>query len=119
MGAMDSLLLIAFIVIAAVVGKPLSFINCAMLEKATKSGDASSAYAFLESMGWNISQVLHGRLSLIQLAGATMTNCYVAKAMWGLSIGLCILFATTALLLPTLFFKNKKAAALAAKMEGV
>ncbi|OCK77758.1 hypothetical protein K432DRAFT_303473 [Lepidopterella palustris CBS 459.81] len=108
MSGVDSLLLIAFIVVAVTVGKPLSFLNCAFIGNASKSVDEASAYAFAESVAQNLN-VVGSKLGLGSWAGATKTNCYETKAIWGFSIALCILFTTSSILLPTLFYKNKKA----------
>jgi hypothetical protein len=80
--ALDSLLLIAVIVVAVTVGKPLSYLDCAALPN---TGTTSS---FLESVGMNM-----GKVNYWVWAGADKTTCYEMKAIWGLSIALCILFA--------------------------
>ncbi|OCL04508.1 hypothetical protein AOQ84DRAFT_116204 [Glonium stellatum] len=108
MSGVDSLLLIAFIVVAVTVGKPLSFLNCYMIGAASKEVDAASAYAFTMSVSENLN-TMGSKLGLGNWAGATKTNCFETKTVWGLSIALCILFTTSCILLPTLFYKNKKA----------
>lgn len=110
MSGVDSLLLIAFIVVAVTVGKPLSFLNCYMIGAASEEVDAASAYAFTMSVSQNLN-TMGSKLGLGNWAGATKTNCFETKAVWGLSIALCILFTTSCILLPTLFYKNKKAGA--------
>ncbi|PMD61378.1 uncharacterized protein K444DRAFT_527080 [Hyaloscypha bicolor E] len=79
---LDSAILIAVIVVAVTVGKPLSYLDCAALPS---SGATSS---FLDSVGINMSKVNYW-----VWAGASKTTCYEMKAIWGLSIALCILFA--------------------------
>ncbi|KAF2186739.1 hypothetical protein K469DRAFT_706732 [Zopfia rhizophila CBS 207.26] len=108
MSGVDSLLLIAFIVVAVTVGKPLSFLNCYVIGKASQEADAAAAYAFTMSVSQNLN-TMGSKLNLGNWAGATKSNCFQSKAVWGLSIGLCILFTTSCVLLPTLFYKNKKA----------
>ncbi|KAF2748495.1 hypothetical protein M011DRAFT_400356 [Sporormia fimetaria CBS 119925] len=111
MSGVDSLLLIAFIVVAVTVGKPLSFLNCYVVGKAASPAvDAHSVYAFTMSLAQNLNTV-GSDLGLAHWAGATKSNCFQAKTIWGLSIALCILFTTSCVLLPTLFYKNKKASA--------
>lgn len=106
MAALDSLLLIAFIVVAVSLGRPLSFLNCAIIADADTT--PGSGYAFIMSIANNLG--LNGSaLSLTSWVGATKGNCYQAKALWGMSIALCVLFTTSAALLPTLWYKNKKA----------
>lgn len=72
----DFLFLIAFVVVAVVLGKPLSYLNCANIDKSSASGDAASAFAFTESVGQNI----RGGNFFIW-SGATKANCYEAKVM--------------------------------------
>lgn len=79
----DGLLLIAVIVVAVTIGKPLSYLNCAML-----SNDGGSTISFVDSVGQNMSKIDYW-----VWAGASKTVCYETKAIWGLSIALCILFA--------------------------
>ena len=79
--ALDSLLLIAVIVVAVTVGKPLSYLNCQALGS---NGDAKN---FLDSVGANVE-----KLNYWIWAGAGKTICLEMKAVWGLSIALCILF---------------------------
>jgi hypothetical protein len=80
---LDSALLIAVIVVAVTVGKPLSYLNCAAL---SSSGGTTSS--FIDSVGANMEKV-----NYYIWVGATTTPCYEMKAIWGLSISLCILFA--------------------------
>ncbi|KAF2458417.1 hypothetical protein BDY21DRAFT_363302 [Lineolata rhizophorae] len=116
MAGVDGLLLIAFIVIAVTVGKPLSFLNCYAIGDSSASTTTTSTYAFVESVqeNWN---TMGSNLNLSNWAGATKANCFETKAMWGLSIALCILFTTSVVLLPTLWMKNKKANAAPKEVE--
>jgi len=79
---LDGLLLIAVIVVAVTVGKPLSYLDCAALPS---TGTTSS---FIDSVGANMSKVNYW-----VWAGASKTTCYEMKSIWGLSIALCVLFA--------------------------
>jgi hypothetical protein len=67
------------------VGKPLSYLECTALPS---TGTTSS---FLDSVGSNMSKVNYW-----VWAGASKTTCFEMKAIWGLSIALCILFAFSA-----------------------
>lgn len=100
---MDSLLLIAVIVVAVTVGKPLSYLNCAALPS---TGTTS---AFLDSVGANI-----GKINYWVWAGASKTTCFEMKAVWGFSIALCVLFAFSAVVSVCLWKKQKLAIAQAA-----
>jgi hypothetical protein len=79
---LDGALLIAVIVVAVTVGKPLSYLDCAALPS---TGATSS---FLDSVGANMYKVNYW-----VWAGASKTTCFEMKSIWGLSIALCILFA--------------------------
>lgn len=108
MTAVDSGLLLAFVIVAVCVGRPLSFLNCSVIASASDAADAQSASIFAQSLRENIN-VSGARLGLANWAGSTKMNCYETKAIWGMCIGLCILFASSVMVLPTLFFKNRKA----------
>jgi hypothetical protein len=125
MTGVDSLLLIAFIVCAVTLGKPMSFLNCYVIGKSSKDVDAQYAYAFVTATAQNLNESGAG-LDLRHWAGVTRTNCFQAKAVWGMAIalwyvrspGICIdspltlfsiLFTVSCALLPTLWYKNKKA----------
>ncbi|KAJ4985629.1 hypothetical protein SVAN01_08904 [Stagonosporopsis vannaccii] len=107
MAAVDSLLLIAFIICAVTLGKPMSYLNCYVIGKSSYEADAANAYAFVTSATQNMKD--WSGSSVWNWAGATKSNCFQGKTIWGLSIALCILFTTSCALLPTLWYKNKKA----------
>lgn len=83
--AVDFLLLIAFIVIAVVLGKPLSYLSCAAIDSASAAESAAGAYAFTMSLGHNVN---FNNGSFFVWGGATRANCYESKAVWGMSIAL-------------------------------
>lgn len=87
MSGIDSLLLIAFIVVAVTVGKPISFLNCYVIGKASTEVDAAYAFAFTTSVKNNLN-TMGDKLSLGHWAGITRTNCFQAKTIWGLGIAL-------------------------------
>jgi hypothetical protein len=105
MSAVDSLLLIAFIVVAVTMGKPISFLNCYTLGNVDHATEAASAFAYTVSVVQNLNK--NGPVA--EWAGQTKANCFQSKTIWGLSIALCILFTTSGVLLPTLWYKSKKA----------
>ena len=96
----DFLFLLAFVVVAVVLGKPLSYLNCAAIDNTSAGVDAASAFAFTQSVGQNIKGG-----NFFVWSGATKANCYEAKVqptyrdafarlivliqgVWGISIGL-------------------------------
>lgn len=87
MTSVDSLLLIAFIVCAVTLGKPMSFLNCYVIGKSSKDVDAAYAYAFVTATAQNLNESGAG-LDLRHWAGITRTNCFQAKAVWGMAIAL-------------------------------
>jgi hypothetical protein len=95
--AIDSLLLIAVIVVAVTIGKPLSYLNCAALSNA-----AGNTIAFVDTLGHNM-----GKVDYFVWAGASGTTCYETKAIWGLSIALCILFALSSIVSACLWKRQR------------
>jgi hypothetical protein len=103
MAGVDSLLLIAFIVCAVTLGKPMSFLNCYVIGKTSAEIDAMYANAFVTATVQNLNK---SASSLGHWAGVTRSNCFQAKTVWGMTIALCILFTVSCALLPTLWYKN-------------
>ncbi|EDU43312.1 MARVEL domain containing protein [Pyrenophora tritici-repentis] len=103
MTGVDSLLLIAFIVCAVTLGKPMSFLNCYVIGKSSAEIDAQYASAFVTATVENLNKSVS---SLGHWAGVTRSNCFQAKTVWGMAIALCILFTVSCALLPTLWYKN-------------
>jgi len=108
MAGMDAALLLAFVVVSVVLGKPLSFLNCMIVANASAAANAQSASAFTQSLTSNLGKS-GSILGLEDWAGSTRINCFETKAIWGLSIALCILFTCSSLILPTLWLKAKRA----------
>jgi hypothetical protein len=82
---MDGLFLIAVIVVAVVVGRPLSYLNCQMIGELT--GTNTSALAFTT----NLSSYLNENGGVIDYntwIGASQATCLEMKSIWGLSIAL-------------------------------
>ena len=79
----DVLLLVAVVVVAVVVGKPLSYLQCQAIDKI--SDGSSSAYAFTAALGSTLDKV---NINYSHWIGATKTTCLEMKAVWGLSIAL-------------------------------
>lgn len=87
MTAVDFLLLIAFIVVAVCLGKPISFLNCYVVQSTSESVTASNAYTYYNSVKANLN-ISGSGLNLAAFAGATKANCFETKTIWGLSIAL-------------------------------
>lgn len=82
---LDFLILIGMIVVAVVLGKPLSYLNCSVL---SDLGDAdAAAYAFTSHLSSYIKSI-SGKLDYSSWIGASKAICLETKAIWGLSIAL-------------------------------
>lgn len=86
MAVVDGLILIAFIVVASTVGKPLSFMNCYRIPNNVNINNAESAYQLVNSLAETVKS--GGKLGLWTWASATKSNCLETKTIWGLSIAL-------------------------------
>lgn len=82
--AVDSLFLIALIVVSVIVGKPLSYLNCNYIGKL--NSDASSALSFASALGSSLSN--GGRIDYNNWIGTSKATCLEMKSIWGLSIAL-------------------------------
>lgn len=81
---MDSMLLIALIVVAVVVGKPLSYLNCQIIGTSTVAESTYQLKTELQSMYDNKSN----KIIYSNWIGANKSTCLEMKAIWGLSIAL-------------------------------
>ncbi|KAI1809780.1 hypothetical protein GGS20DRAFT_580418 [Poronia punctata] len=96
-GGMDLALLIAMIVVAATIGKPLSTLKCEILPEPVS--DAAAWVASSSSSSFNVrrSQMSAAAKynSYLALITTDQPHCYEIKAVWGLGIALSVLFAFT------------------------
>ncbi len=77
-------MLIAFAVVAIVVGRPLSYLNCQVIGSNSVAESAAELNNELkQSLKNNGGHVVYGNW-----IGASRTTCYEMKAIWGLSIAL-------------------------------
>jgi hypothetical protein len=81
---LDALFLIALVVVAIIVGKPLSYLNCQVLGQ--MSNASSSAYDFTSALGNSLNR--GGRVNYSQWIGTSKATCLEMKSIWGLSIAL-------------------------------
>jgi hypothetical protein len=80
MAGLDFLMLIAWIVVAVVVGRPVSYLNC-------YNPGASGGGHILADLLSNLNQD-GSVLTLANWAGLDKSNCFETKAIWGFSIAL-------------------------------
>ncbi|KAF2168586.1 hypothetical protein M409DRAFT_65499 [Zasmidium cellare ATCC 36951] len=107
MTATDTLLLLAFLTLSIILGRPLSYLNCPAIASQTAASNAHSAAAFTQSLAQNLNES-GARLGLGRWAGSTRTNCYESKAVWGLGIALAVLYFCSVVVLPTLWVKARR-----------
>lgn len=81
----DGLCLIATIVVACVVGKPVSYLSCPALS------DNGNTANFIHSLFLNLA-----RKDYYEWVDADKATCFEVKAIWGLSISLCVLYFMSA-----------------------
>lgn len=84
---LDLLLLIALIIVAVMIGKPLSYLKCSSLRLPSTADSDSSALAFTTHLKSYLNQV-GGKVSYIAWIGASKAVCLEGKAIWGLCIAL-------------------------------
>ncbi|BCS23400.1 uncharacterized protein APUU_31625S [Aspergillus puulaauensis] len=112
-GILDSLLLIAVIVVAVIIGKPLSYLECGEIGdilkgKFTRDDNGSSAYTFATHLSSYLEN-LSGAVDYKSWIGMSKGVCIEAKSIWGLSIAMCIMFFFTTVCCVCLW-RQKKAA---------
>ena len=78
-------MLIALTVVAVVIGKPLSYLNCKVIGSAIVSESASQLGATLKRNVQNKGAI---GMEYSNWISASKTTCYEMKAIWGLGIAL-------------------------------
>ncbi|KAI1384337.1 uncharacterized protein F4822DRAFT_434272 [Hypoxylon trugodes] len=110
----DLALLVASIVVAVTIGKPLSTLKCEVLPQ-----PASTTQTFTMSISTRdystAATRYHDYLALIM---TDQPHCYEIKAVWGLGIALCVLFAFSAVLCVGLQRRIKATSAPPKDIEG-
>ncbi len=104
-GCLDGLLLIASIVVASLVGKPLSMLNCAALP-----ASSSLTTPFLASTSPVRTSVITKTVSYTTFVALDQPTCYEIKAVWGLAIAVCVLFAFSTLVCIGLWHRLRREA---------
>ncbi|RAL04289.1 uncharacterized protein BO80DRAFT_422135 [Aspergillus ibericus CBS 121593] len=112
---LDTLILIAVIVVSVIIGKPLSYLQCNKIEDVT--GDGSSAYTFATHLGSYLDD-LSGSVDYTSWIGGTKAVCLEAKSIWGLCIAMCIMFFISGICGLVLWRQKKAANAGVEKLEG-
>ena len=87
MTGIDSLLLIAFIVCAVTLGKPLSYLNCHIIGKWSRGVDIQYANTFVTA-ATNNPNAIGSSLNLLYWSSVTKSSCSQAKT--------CLLYTSDA-----------------------
>lgn len=83
--ALDLLVLIGMVVVAVVMGKPLSYLHCSSLAELADTD--ATVYAFSSRISGYLAQI-SGKIDYSAWIGASKAICLETKAIWGLSIAL-------------------------------
>jgi len=81
----DSLFLIALVVVSVVVGKPLSYLQCTVIGDLNSS--ASSAMSFASALSNSLTNE-GGKINYGNWIGTNKSTCLQMKSIWGLSVAL-------------------------------
>lgn len=82
-------MLIAGIIVTVLVGKPVSYLSCPQFPT---SGNTAN---FLNSLFTNVKNINGNVYTWVDADKAT---CFELKAVWGLCIALCVMFAFSAII---------------------
>lgn len=113
---MDTLCLVAVIVVAVIVGKPLSYLKCSEIGNEAAASSKTSAYAFTRNLDSVVDQISGKVVKYVNWIGMSRAVCLETKAVWGLTIALCILFFFSAVCSMCLWRQKKRAGA--QKLDG-
>ncbi|KAI5922081.1 hypothetical protein F4810DRAFT_721610 [Camillea tinctor] len=94
-GGIDMCLLVASIVVAATIGKPLSLLNCDVLPDPTSSSTDEIFTVSISTSYRRSALTKYG--TYLALITTDKPHCYEIKAVWGFAIALCVLFAFSGL----------------------
>ncbi|OTA90704.1 hypothetical protein M434DRAFT_397794 [Hypoxylon sp. CO27-5] len=106
-GGIDLVLLVAAIVVAVTIGKPLSMLKCELLPQPTPPAQTFTMSISARDYA-SVAAKYNNYLALIT---TDQPHCYEIKAVWGLSIALCVLFAFSAVICVGLWRRTKSGAA--------
>lgn len=102
-GILDSLLLVASIVVAALVGKPLAALDCSTLPSAVPV-----IATFFSTAHRTRDTIITQTIPYSSFVALDQPTCYEIKAVWGLSIAQCVLFAFSGLVCVGLWHRLRR-----------
>ncbi|KAI0975260.1 hypothetical protein F4678DRAFT_321561 [Xylaria arbuscula] len=106
-GGLDFSLLIALIVVAVTIGKPLSTLQCDVLPESVSMASTFVTYVTGRRRSYESAAAKYN--SYLALITTDQPNCYEIKAVWGLGIALSVLFAFSALVCVGLWHRIRRA----------
>lgn len=115
---MDLCLLVALIVVAATIGMPLSLLTCKALPEKMPSAISSGITMVSTAQGITYRNVLGKAVNYFAFVATDRAHCYEVKAIWGLSIALCVLFAFSGIVCVGLWRRVKTMAGAPKDIEG-
>lgn len=80
----DGMFLIALTAVSVIVGKPVSYLNCQVLDDL--SNTSSSAIDFTSALGSSLKD--GGKIDYSKWISTSKSTCLEIKSIWGLSIAL-------------------------------
>ncbi|KAI1327083.1 hypothetical protein F5Y16DRAFT_202517 [Xylariaceae sp. FL0255] len=113
----DLALLIASIVVAVTIGKPLSMLNCSRLPQS--SSDTTTVVEVETIVSRSIESAAAKYAAYVALITTDQPHCYETKAIWGLAISLAVLFSFSALICAGLWHRIRRANADAAPPKDI
>jgi hypothetical protein len=111
---LDGALLIASIVVAALIGKPLSMLNCAALPAQTSASLTTTSL----SSGVRATAITK-TLNYFTFVAVDKPTCLEIKAVWGLAISLCVLLAFSSLVCIGLWQRVRREGATTASTKDI
>ncbi|GAW11591.1 hypothetical protein ANO14919_009380 [Xylariales sp. No.14919] len=113
-GGLDLSLLVASIVVAVTIGKPLSMLQCELLPEPVST---ETLVTSITSRSYSSAAARYN--SYLALITTDQPHCYEIKAVWGLGIALTVLFAFSFLVCIGLWHRIRRANAAAAPPKDV
>ena len=89
---MDTMCLVAVIVVSVVVGKPLSYLKCGDIGNIATISSKTSAYAYTRNLDSLVNQISGKVVKYVNWIAVSKTVCLEMKAIWGLTIALWLVF---------------------------
>jgi hypothetical protein len=81
----DVAFLVALVVVSVIVGRPVSYLNCSVLDDMANT--SSSAFDFTSALGSSLSDN-SGGIDYSRWIGTSKATCLEIKSIWGLSMAL-------------------------------